>query len=306
MYCVNCGNKLDPKWKTCPFCASPVSTNTQNNASDFDIVAGVLMGYHGSSVDVVVPDGVIEIAGGKTSASYVAGRGFLPQYNKGPFEGLAPLRSIKLPSSVTHIGASAFRGCQSLISINIPDGVSAIENETFFGCSSLTQISLPVGVTKIGKRAFQGCSVLQSVSMPSNLHIIDELAFNECHSLKNIMLPNHLDVIGPGAFTNCTSLTSLVIPNTVTRLGGVHEDTWKRLYQSICYGCPNLVVNAPSRFDRRLYSISGNNSEPTALSRSFAATRRIEDFGNAIGTIFEWGVGLICIGIIWAIISALF
>lgn len=50
------------------------------------------------------------------------------------------LTSIDLPSTLTHIGYSAFGYCTSLMSVSIPSKVTYIDNFAFVGCSRLTSV----------------------------------------------------------------------------------------------------------------------------------------------------------------------
>ena len=70
------------------------------------------------------------------------------------FVGCDKLTSVKLPSTLTFIGAEAFEDCFALTSITIPAGVTVIGKEAFSGCSALTSITIPASVTSIGGDAF--------------------------------------------------------------------------------------------------------------------------------------------------------
>ena len=79
--------------------------------------------------------------------------------------------SIKIPNSVTQIGADAFNGCYLLTSIIIPDSVTEIGDRAFVDCTSLTSVTIPDSVTEIGADAFRNCSSLtiycEATSQPS-------------------------------------------------------------------------------------------------------------------------------------------
>lgn len=72
----------------------------------FVIVNDILFSYHGTAVDLVVPEGVKEING-----SFGYGEN---------------LRSITIANSVTKIGRSAFTGCRNLQAVFIPESVTDI------------------------------------------------------------------------------------------------------------------------------------------------------------------------------------
>lgn len=76
----------------------------EHKPKDFVIEGGILKKYKGASVDVVIPDGVIEI--GENS-----------------FTDLK-IKSVVIPGSVASIGHSAFYNCTSLTALTIPNNVN--------------------------------------------------------------------------------------------------------------------------------------------------------------------------------------
>ena len=140
------------------------------------------------------------------------------------------LTSVKLPKTLTSIGAYAFNNCSSLTSITIPDSVTSIGDYAFDGCNSLTSITIPDGVTSIGKMAFDGCSSLISISIPDSVTTIEYSTFKNCSSLTSVTIGNSVTLIGDYAFNNCSSLTSITIPDSVTSIG-----------DSAFWGCSSLT-----------------------------------------------------------------
>ena len=101
-----------------------------NLTKDFDIVAGVLSKYSGAATDVIIPDGVIEIA-------------------PGTFTGMTGITSVLLPDSVKLIGRKEistehgpFRGCTNLKRTVIPDSVEYIMWGAFQYCENLDEVSI--------------------------------------------------------------------------------------------------------------------------------------------------------------------
>lgn len=91
---------------TLVFLVSP--TNTQAKESEFEIVDGVLIKYHGESETVNIPDGVKKIGDRAFNNTII--------------------ESITIPESVKEIGDSVFYFCWGLKSITIPKNVIAIGN----------------------------------------------------------------------------------------------------------------------------------------------------------------------------------
>lgn len=108
----------------------------EDKSKDFVIEAGVLKEYHGVSADVVIPDGVVELA----------------------YRCFACLRikSVVIPDSVTSIDSYAFAACESLTSITIPKSVRNIGEGAFDGCTNLTDVVLGNGIKNINKNVFRG------------------------------------------------------------------------------------------------------------------------------------------------------
>ena len=144
--------------------AAPRQKTPINNNPDFDISKGVLTEYKGPGGDVVIPEGVKEIA-------------------SQAFTGCKGLASVTIPESVTKISCGAFSSCTGLQSVTIPEGVIEIGGYAFGGCTGLTSVTIPESVTEIGGSAFDRCTGLQSVTIPADVKEIGMNAFKGCGQL---------------------------------------------------------------------------------------------------------------------------
>ena len=117
------------------------------------------------------------------------------------------VKKVKIPDSVTSIGAYAFRMCRSLTTLEIPDSVTSIGDYAFSDCTSLTSITIPDSVTSIGNCAFQDCTSLTNIEIPNSITSIGSRAFSKCSSLTKIVIPNSVKNIGSWAFAYCFNLT---------------------------------------------------------------------------------------------------
>lgn len=233
--CPACGANLtvdsNKDAAICQFCGKPyivkdaIVQNYINNVTninadtvnvysqkDFDIKGGVLEHYNGESIDVVIPDNVKKIG-------------------NHAFEELM-VRSVKLPTGVTHIGEKAFYQCTALENVTIPDSVTFIGGAAFTGCAALTSIVIPDSVTRIDTflhrsgtgyvvskiGAFSGCSSLRNIKLGSGLTFIGEAMFQGCTDLGSIAIPDSVAKIGDNAFRGC-GLTSVTISDRVTEIG---------------------------------------------------------------------------------------
>ena len=155
--------------------------------------------------------------------------------------------SIKLPESISRIGAYALSGCP-LTFINIPEGVASVDYKAFYNCSQLTSITIPTSLTSIGVYAFYGTAWYDNQpdgilyinkiayrykgTMPDNTSLvikdgtlgIADYAFSSCSGLTSLTIPNSVKTIGIGAFEYCSGLTSVIIGKGVTSIGNAFSN----------------------------------------------------------------------------------
>ncbi len=129
----------------------------EDKSKDFVIEGGVLKKYQGASVDVVIPDGVVELG-------------------YGCFASLK-INSVVIPDSVTNIGKNAFFNCTNLISIEFPKYLKSIGCQAFASCTNLSSIKIPDSVQVIDEEAFVSCTSLKTVVLPNNSIKVDYRAF---------------------------------------------------------------------------------------------------------------------------------
>ncbi len=165
-----------------------------SNPGDFVIKNGVLTGYTGREGDVVIPDGVKEIAG---------------RYY-GVFSGWN-CESVVIPPSVIKIGYRAFSACNYLNKVSLSEGLKYIGNDAFSGCNSLTEVSIPTSVKEIEYDAFANCRKLTNVILQEGLISIGAGAFSGCCTLKSLTIPDSVKKLSDGIVANCKELEWLSI-----------------------------------------------------------------------------------------------
>ncbi|KAK8839904.1 hypothetical protein M9Y10_031618 [Tritrichomonas musculus] len=136
----------------------------------------------------------------------------------GSFEGCTSLSRVRIPSTITSIGACSFSGCLSLVSVNIPESVTTIGDFCFGDCRSLLDVSIPMSVVSLGSNCFKGCTSLFSVDIEASLSVIKYATFCDCHSLSSIVIPRSTRVIESEAFARCSSLKKVDIPASVNEI----------------------------------------------------------------------------------------
>jgi len=175
--------------------------------------------------------------------------------------------SYTIPSTVKHVGSSAFDNCLKVSSVTIPSSVTSIGSYAFSGCSGIVgNLSLPASLKTMGDGAFYACSRLTgTVTIPASLTDFGNFCFLESNNISSfevnasnpnyasengmlyskhkdslficpparqgaVVIPSTVKLIGSHAFYNCSKLTGTVtIPALVDYVG----------YYAF-YGCSSL------------------------------------------------------------------
>lgn len=120
-----------------------------------------------------------------------------------------------IPSSIHHIGESAFRRCIWLQHIDLPPVLETIGREAFQACESLRKVTMPDGVRDIADYTFTACTALDTLICGDSLRTIGIRALAGCEALKHVYLPATIAKMDLYAFSACTSLERLEMTNPV-------------------------------------------------------------------------------------------
>ncbi|MDE5887607.1 MAG: leucine-rich repeat domain-containing protein, partial [Muribaculaceae bacterium] len=130
------------------------------------------------------------------------------------------LAEIKLPSSITKIGESAFSNCSLLQLDELPESVTEIGSGAFSGSPRITISRLPDALKTIGYDAFAHCGIRQIIGGPA-LEYISSEAFMGCSLLEVVDLSETaLTGISGYTFSGCHALEEIILPETVRTIGG--------------------------------------------------------------------------------------
>ncbi|MDE6792283.1 MAG: leucine-rich repeat domain-containing protein, partial [Muribaculaceae bacterium] len=130
------------------------------------------------------------------------------------------LAEIKLPSSITKIGESAFSNCSLLQLDELPESVTEIGSGAFSGSPRITISRLPDALKTIGYDAFAHCGIRQIIGGPA-LEYISSEAFMGCSLLEVVDLSETaLTGISDYTFSGCHALEEIILPETVRTIGG--------------------------------------------------------------------------------------
>ena len=121
------------------------------------------------------------------------------------------LTSVKLPSTLTSIGARAFYDCTNLSNADLAacTGLKTIGDRAFCG-TALADVKFPASLSDIGKYAFATCKLTNvDLSGCTQLRSVSDGSFYINEGLISVKLPSTLISIGANAFDNCTGLLNV-------------------------------------------------------------------------------------------------
>ena len=221
--------------------------------------------------------------------------------------------SIKIPKTITRIGAYAFRQCGDMhtnsglvnVIFDSESQLKLIDHDAFAGCYAIREFELPREVETIGENAFYDdwcikkftfqegsrlksiggnafhCnSSLQSLTLPSSVTNIDHHAFYQCSSLDEFVIPDGVESIERAVFAECSKLKTVTVPNSV-----------KKIVQKAFLNCSSLenVVykGTADQWDNLINSSNfeqtdnGNFKNPTVLKYLCTVTFEMNGNGTA-------------------------
>lgn len=114
------------------------------------------------------------------------------------FKNATNLKNVRIPSSVTEIGNSAFSGCASLENLILSPETECLEIGTsaFDGCSSIKALSIPAFVVRINSQAFANCGSLTEVTFePGQSTLLAGNHIFENTPLKNLNCEREISIL---------------------------------------------------------------------------------------------------------------
>ena len=142
------------------------------------------------------------------------------------------MKSIKIPETVTYIGAGAFADCTSLESVNLPSKIKVIYAYTFDGCQSLKEITIPYGVHTIGAEAFADCVACEEIFIPASVTKIGAFAFrsfSSCDGTISFAVANGWKLYDEsGNYYDDVDFANGIVTPTMALTYAYADFTWKR------------------------------------------------------------------------------
>ncbi len=195
----------------------------------FDIQNSVLVKYSGNERNVVIPDGVTEIADDAfckcdTILSVSIPEGVV-RIGENAFAYCKALKSVSLPQSLTHIGKFAFRFCTALKKIEIPKNVLRVEGSAFVDCAELSEVTWNAIDCKYAGEAYED----DRADM-----LIESVPFANCHKLRRVTIGDDVKSVPPYAFCGCKELERVTVGKSVTSIGESAFDDATNV-KKVCY-----------------------------------------------------------------------
>lgn len=183
------------------------------NTTEFEIIDTTLIKYIGDSHNVVIPEGITDIA-------------------DNAFKGLYWIESIELPTTLKTIGKNAFKGCNHITNITIPESVEYIGAYAFHKCRMLEGIKFSDNITKVESCTFLACDSLKWF-IGNNVKELGMQAFNSCNSLYKLVFNKDIDYtnFNSDVFTGNLKIKEIdfndgsnyIIENLVTEMGEIND-----------------------------------------------------------------------------------
>lgn len=152
------------------------------------------------------------------------------------FEKTIKLGQIKIPSTVTNIGNSAFY-MSAITSLTISDN-SKIESigESAFMNTGIEALNLPASIKQLGEKAFYR-SKIKSLTFEegTTLSEIPAQCFASCTNLTSLSLPASVSKIGSSSFSSCSSLRTVLIAND-SSIQTIEESAFENLSRLTYFG----------------------------------------------------------------------
>ena len=127
------------------------------------------------------------------------------------FYGLADLKRINVPHSVTALYLGAFEGTTAIYELTNVISIygSDTPSHSFFGNGISGTLHLAEGITKIGNWTMNDMGNLEEFIIPDSVTLIEYCAFYNCDNLLSVTIGSGVQEIGGGAFYGCTRLASV-------------------------------------------------------------------------------------------------
>ena len=203
--------------------------------------------------DLIIPEKVEDEDGVEYTVTGIGNQALPKELNNVDYGNR--ISSVKIPSTVTVIGESAFALEDTLTRVEIPASVTDIERWAFYWCTNLTDIKIEENskLTIIKSSAFSACKKLESFTIPQGVTTLWEKAFNHNDSLRELIIPDSVTFIGEKLIAPLSEC-----PNVTVKYGGTKEQ-WER----INLAGDNTALNTKVQFSHNIhFEMNGHGTAP--------------------------------------------
>ena len=195
---------------------------TEEQYFTFDIPTQTITGYNiAGGVNVYIPDqlfGVDVLAIGDEAFAYKSIRSVRIPSTVNHI-GYAAFRNnlltkVQLPEGLTYLGISAFRS-NAIVDFNIPSTLTSIFDHAFSG-NQISRLEIPSTITRIGEKSFQ-YNRIEFLSIPCSVTQLGIRSFGN-NNIPFVVIPGSITEIPDYCFEN-NLISAVHIPNSVTRIG---------------------------------------------------------------------------------------
>lgn len=252
--------------------------------------------FRGTSLchDIVLPEGLTYVGEHAFDNTDFNGNGF--GYSSGGIWYTNTIHRISLPSTLKHIGTSAFAGCPIEQELSFPDKMEYLGEAVFESCKRITgELRIPQNLTTIGRKCFyENIGLKGNLDIPASVTEVGVGAFART-GFSSLILHEGLKTIRAAAFsgiwvlyetqleeTNGDNLYpfdgDLVLPSTVTILeryafaktGFKHvylPDNFEEIPEGLFFQCKELMdtVVIPSKVNHLASSAFAECERLTAV-----------------------------------------
>ena len=203
--------------------------------------------------DLIIPEKVADEDGQEYTVTRI-GKEALPKEINNVDHGNR-ISSVKIPSTVTVIGESAFTLEDTLTRVEIPASVTDIETWAFYWCTNLTDIKIEENskLKIIKSSAFSACKKLESFTIPQGVTTLGEKAFNHNDGLRELIIPDSVTSIGKRLIAPLSEC-----PNVTVKYGGTKEQ-----WEEINLADDNTALNTKDLFSHNIhFEMNGHGTAP--------------------------------------------
>jgi len=127
------------------------------------------------------------------------------------FAGTTNLKTLVLPKNLTLIGISCFEG-SGVTELKLPITVTTIGARAFYNCANIVKAELTANLVYLGDEAFSGCGKLEEANLYFGLEYLGAQAF-AYSGLKNAYIPATVTSMSGNPFAGCMSIESITLDN---------------------------------------------------------------------------------------------